>query len=201
MKQTTYKFSELSEQAKAYAIDQEKRNIIKSMIAKYFLPSVIESLNTGEKKIDINNEISYIRSPIDINKTLKLATTIFPESACEIYCINKNKNFKYIVNHFKFTIELNLPYAFNREENKDKRGGIACTFKNMDKKVLDKETNKEILALIEHLYMFIVKVKDYICEQSIFQKLDEVTYLISAKQIIKTLSSPEYKFTSDGKMI
>lgn len=122
MKQTTYKFSELSEQAKAYAIDQEKRNIIKSMIAKYFLPSVIESLNTGEKKIDINNEISYIRSPIDINKTLKLATTIFPESACEIYCIKKNKNFKYIVNHFKFTIELNLPYAFNREENKDKRG-------------------------------------------------------------------------------
>lgn len=71
----------------------------------------------------------------------------------------------------------------------------------MDKKVLDKETNKEILALIEHLYMFIVKVKDYICEQSIFQKLDEVTYLIRVKQIIKTLSSPEYKFTSDGKMI
>lgn len=204
----TVKWNKLCKEVQEKLIETERKERMRTATRDYFEPLIEEVINTWGKKAGFNinvsdvlydisgapnTGVSFITSgEIDILKTLEVAGLVFPDCTGVIDYIRENKEFDYVVKHYKFNIE--------RDHNESTMYAVSCKFStDIDDSKDDEDTRWDRTDVAEDLEAFGNKVKNYICE-IMFTKISEsFWYLISDESILQMLEDKE--FTSDGKMI
>lgn len=201
-----YRFSELAQKARKHAIVQERIERMKKATPEYFKPLLEEAVNTWGKKAGFNIKVSNIRydvsgapgtglsftsDKIDVVKTLKFASLVFPKSAGVIDYIRESEQFDYVIKNDKFTIE--------RDYEESTMYAVSCNITFTDDCNDDEDTRLDRFDIAEDIESFVDKVKNYLCEIMFNKVAESFYYLISDESIIQVLE--DRQFTVDGEKI